>query len=230
MADPVVAAPPAAVEPAKPAPAAAAPAVATATASSATPVWMQPPAADPAKPAAATDAVKPAADPAKPAEPAKPEKISIKAPEGVSIDAAVLEKFGADMSALGVTQDVAQKIFDRQMAAEKASREADVAAMKATNDKWGQQLKTEWGEKYVENAELTKRGFDFVDPDGSMRKELEGINAQNWPKLLNGIRKVGEMLREDKLHVTTTNAVPAPKKSSEEKLADGYRERMGIKK
>lgn len=224
----VAAAPAAAVEPAKPAPVAA-----PATASTATPVWMQPPSADPAKPAAATPtdaAAKPAADPAKPAEPAKPEKVTIKAPEGVSVEAAVLEKFGADMSALGVTQDIAQKLFERQMAEQKASRDADFEAMKATNEKWGQQLKAEWGEKYVENAELTKRGFDFVDPDGSMRKELEGINAQNWPKLLNGIRKVGEMLREDKLHVPTTNAVPEKKLTSEQKLAEGYRERMGIKK
>lgn len=222
MADPVpaaAAAPAPAAASAAPAPAAPAAAAvpAVVTASSATP-WMEPP-----KPA---EASKPPAEPAKPeAEPAKPEKITIKAPEGVSIEAARLEKFGADMSALGVTQDVAQKLFDRHLAEEKASREADMAAMKATNDAWGQQLKAEWGEKYGENAELTKRGFDYIDPDGSMRKELEGINAHNWPKLLNGIRKVGEMLREDKLHAPS-NAVPAPKLSAEERLKRGYAERM----
>ena len=216
--EPVPAAPaPVAAVPATPAPAAA-PAVVTASSSTA-PEWMKPPEAakpaDPAKPAEA----------AKPAEPAKPEKITIKAPEGVTVEAAVLEKFGADMSALGVTQDQAQKLYDMKLAEQKASQEADVAAMKSTNDKWGQQLKSEWGEKYVENAELTKRGFDFVDPDCSMRKELEGINAHNWPKLLNGIRKVGEMLREDKLHAPS-GAIPAPKLSAEERLKQGYQQRM----
>ncbi len=215
------------------APAPAAPTTAS-TATSAAAVWMQPPAVDGAKSTSAADpAAKPADAPpaaAKPAEPAKPEKISVKAPEGVTIEAARLEKFGADMSALGVTQDVAQKLFEREMASEKASREADMSAMKATNDAWGQQLKAEWGEKYGENAELTKRGFDYIDPDGSMRKELEGINAHNWPKLLNGIRKVGEMLREDKLHAPS-GAVPAPKISAEERLKRGYAERMaGVKK
>jgi hypothetical protein len=129
------------------------------------------------------------------------------------------------MSALGVTQDVAQKLFERELASEKASRDADMAAMKTTNENWGKQLKSEWGEKYGEYAELTKRGFDFVDPDGSMRKELEGINAHNWPKLLNGIRKVGEMLREDKLHAPS-GATPAPKLSPEERLKRGYADRM----
>jgi hypothetical protein len=218
-----VAAPPAPVAVVPPA---AVPAVVPAA--STTP-WNEPP-----KPPAAapTPEVKPPVVGEVKEAPKPPEKFVLKAPEGVKLEPAYLEKAGADYQALGVTQDAAQKLLERDLAAQKAAHESNVSAIKQTNDQWAKDLQADkdfGGTKFSENAEMAKRGLDYVDPDGSMRKAMETLGVNNWPPFVKSWAKVGRMLAEDKLHAPT-NAIPDRKLTPEERMAQGYRDRMGQKK
>src|SRR6185436_703624 len=112
-----------------------------------TPAALPPAASAPAKPAepakapwlAAPD---PAAAAAKPAEPAaaaaaKPdEKFNLKVPDGFKLEAAGLDAFEAQMKALGVTADQAQKPLTRDLEAQKAADEAVLAQITKQDADW----------------------------------------------------------------------------------------------
>lgn len=219
------------------APAAAAPAPAT---PAAPPATATPPKVETAS--AAVEAA-PWAPPAegKAAEPAKaaesndkkePEKYSLKAPDGSSMDAKALETFGAQMQQLGVTQDQAQKLLEARHAEQKAAEADGWKAIRAQDQKWLSELQQdkEYGlANFGKNAERTKRAFDFIDPDGSMRREMADIGVSNWPKLMKGLAKFGARMEEDNLH-TGANGVPAEKdkRSTNQKLIDSYRQQNQV--
>ena len=209
---------------------AAAPAVSTA----ASPAVVVAPAADPAAPVATWSAppaldkdgkpVVSAADPAKPAEAAKPEALKLKLPDGSAMDAAALERYQAEASALGLTEKQAQALLDRDHQQSVASQKAQVEALKAQDKIWLSDLQKDpafGGPKFAENAEMAKRAFDFADPDGSFRKDLELSGLSNYPRLVKFAAAFGRTMREDNLHAPT-GAVPKKALSPMEALKAEY--------
>lgn len=192
------------------------------------PAWMTPPAPkEGEKPKEAT----PPATGEKPKEgtpppaPAAPDKFELKAPEGTNMEAAALEKFGTEMKSLGFTQEQAQKLLERDHGAQKARVQAEQTFMKAKDKEWLGEVKNTWGTaKFAENSEHAKRGFDFLDPDGAMRKDMEAAGLAHWPKMVYAAERLGRALGEDKIGVRTETTRSVEKKNPEAALKDQYRD------
>lgn len=156
--------------------------------------------------------------------------MDLKVPEGSKMEPAQLERYVSFANENGLSQAQAQKLLERDLAAEKAAGESTKAALKQQDQRWLTDLQTEWGPKYVENGEHSKRGFDLLDPDGSMRKDMESIGVANWPKLVKAAERLGRMMAEDKLHAPNAGKTE-PKLTPEQKLRQGYEENAkGAKK
>jgi hypothetical protein len=187
-----------------------------------------PVASEPAKPAA--PAAPPAADPKSPwmKEPEKKaEKFALKVPEGASIEAAALEKFGAEYQSLGLTQDQAQKLLERHVAEQKAQNEAIVSQMKAQNAQWQKEHQARHGQKYGEIGENLKRVFDYGDPDGSFRKGLEAMEMANHPQLLAFVERFIPLFKEESLkQPSTLPPAPTDSRTPMERLTAKYADRF----
>jgi hypothetical protein len=159
------------------------------------------------------------------AEPAKaPDKYSFTLPHGTSLEAAVLDRYGADMKAAGVSPETAQKLLeaDLKRSGEYAARQAEAArtALAERDTRWTGELKAQWGDKFLENSEIAKRGFDFLDADGSFRKELAENVLSHHPKLVGIALLVGKLLKNDTLHVPPGPMTkPAPTGTTRDRLA-----------
>jgi len=146
---------------------------------------------EPEKAAAAT----PAAAPDK----KEPEKFDLKVPEGASMDAAALAKFESSMKELGFDAKQAQKILERDLAAQKASHEETLTLLKKQDADGVKALQTEWGTKFAEKSETVKRAFDYADPDGSFRKKLADSYLANNRDLIRFVEKFGDLMKEDSI-------------------------------
>ena len=212
MSDPVVVAATTTVNAGAPAPWVLTPAV---PAAPATPTSTTPPAAAGTPPPAAPAA--PAPIPA--AEPKPLEKTDLKIPEGKSMDAASLDTLLAFSKAQGLSKAQAQAILDRDLSSGEAQTVFYREEMKKQDGKWLDELKSHkefGGVKFSESAEDAKRAFDYVDPDGSFRKDLEAAMLAHNPKLVMAFAKFGKLLKDDRL--TTQSTSTPPKKSLEEML------------
>jgi len=184
-------------------PHAAAPAAAAAAAPAKAPekaAWL----AD-GKPAAAAEPAKPAAAAA---DAKQPEKLKVTVPEGFKMEAAALEAFEADMSALGVTSEQAQKLLAKNLQAEKASHEALLSQLDKQDADWLGELKGAWGEKFAENGEKLKRVYDYIDPQGDLRKGLEAMKLAHNPVLNKALAKLIPLFEEPKLKPPSAAGVP----------------------
>ena len=160
----------------------------------------------PADAAPATDDPKAKAPDAKPDAKAEV-KYEFKVAEGKEVDKALAGKVESFSKELGLSPEQAQKVYDRD-AAERVSYETNaLAAMKAQNTAWYQELKADkefGGDRIGENSELVKRAFEYADPDGSVRKGLTNSMHENWPPLVKMMHRFGKLFAEDKLHLGTT--------------------------
>lgn len=192
---------PAAAEPTKSAPAASAPPAA--------PVAADPKQATPAEaktapttPAAGTT---PDAKPAATVLTAPPDKYEFKAAEGAKVDEALAAEVGALAKDLGLSQDAAQKLYDRDAgrsaAMEAAARERLLEASRTT---WVESLKADkeiGGEKFAENAEIAKRAVErFGTP--ALKQILNDTGLGNHPELVRTFVKVGRLIAPDTIHPT----------------------------
>jgi len=173
-------------------------------------------------------------EPAKAAEPEKPKaadekpaevKYEFKVPEGTTVEPEDLGKFEAEMRALKVTPDLAQKLLERDLAAQKAQQERYAEELKSLDRQWLGELKASWGAKFEERSESVKRAFDFADPDHSFRDTLEKMGVANNRKLVEFVERFGDMMKESNLKAPS-NVGPLAKddRPLHERLADHYRQ------
>lgn len=219
-----VATPPAKVEPVVPA--AVVPAVPVPV-----PAAVPSPAAEPAKveaapwsapakkPDAAVAAIPPKADDKTP-EPVKvPAPFALKAPEGATIDPAVLEGYKVLSEKLGLTSEQAQKVYDGDL-----ERVKEYHAAKVKQDQtWLGELRTEWGPKFQERSITVGRAYDYADPDGSLRKILAQEGYLNHPALTKFVERFGDLFKEDKISSGATG-VPKEKdtRPQQERLREAF--------
>jgi hypothetical protein len=206
---PAPAAPQAAVEPKKEAvPATGAPETKTVAAA-----WLEP--------------AKPAATPATPESKNEEIKYELKAPEGASLDAAALEGYVSFAKEHGLTPAQAQKILERDVASQKAANDALMAQVRDADQKSLKEIQTAWGDKFGEYSEDTKRAFDYVDPDGTMRKDIERAGVAHYRPLVEAFRKFGGLLKNGSLAAPSI-AGPTAKdnRTPQEQRTDYYRQKM----
>jgi chemotaxis protein histidine kinase CheA len=179
---------------------AAADAAAGAAAGDEKPPSWHPPKDEAAKAAEAKAAEdKKVADAAAAAKVAAEVKIELKAPEGVKVEQAVLDKHLALAKELGLSQVQAQKLFETSLTAEKAAGEAQKKQMADIDAKWAKDLVQGWGADAVKNDVLAKRGWDAIDPSGALRKGLQQVGLLNWPVATNAMVEFAKKLGEDSI-------------------------------
>ena len=70
-------------------------------------------------------------------------------------------------------------------------------------------MRTEWGDKYAENAELVKRGAEHFLKDDTLRELLSATGVIHHPDMQKLLYGVGRQLKEGTMH-TGTGAVGGP--------------------
>lgn len=179
-----------------------------------------PPTPDPKKEAAAgtpdpakQDATPPAKEgeagkePAKKEEQAKPvvpEKYELKAPEGIKFDNATLEKVAADAKALGLTQDQAQALLERDLKAASSWEQAQIEDLKKqTDEEWPKLVQSDkelGGDNYSKNVELAHRTIAKFGSEQFVQ-DLKASGFGNHPELLRTFFRIGKAMAEDSIFV-----------------------------
>jgi hypothetical protein len=148
-----------------------------------------------------TDGAKPEGE-QKPKDEAKkpdgaPERYDFKPPEGVSLDAAVVEAFSGVAKELGLTQDNAQLILDKVTPAMQARQ---TERMQAAAAEWEQAAKADsefGGDKLGENLAVAKKALDqFATPE--LRALLNESGLGNHPEIIRAFYRAGKAISEDR--------------------------------
>lgn len=135
------------------------------------------------------------------AKPALPEKYELKAPEGVQVSAETLEKVALFAKEQGLTQDQAQKVFERQIQAEADLVSAQQAKLQEEASKWMDQLKGDkeiGGDSLKENVEHAKRVVEKYGSD-AFKETLNKTGLGNHPELVRVFARIGKQMAEDQL-------------------------------
>lgn len=201
---------------AAPAPAAA---PATPPASGAAPAVTSPPAASTAPAATpaqestllSTGETAPGGTGAKGTEAPKPAAVELKLPEGFK-ETPALAQFKALAGEAGLKSEVAQKIFDTYVEAEKQRGDAQLADWKQQQTKWADSLKADkefGGAAFGENLALAKRAIGkFGNPE--LTNLLNTTWVGNHPGIVKLLRAVGKSMSEDSVSGTSGASGQAP--------------------
>ena len=130
-----------------------------------------------------------------------PEKYEFKAPEGTSLDEAVIAEYSTVAKELGLSQEAAQKVIDK-LAPKIAERTtaANTEAFNAFKDGLATQAKVDkefGGEKFNENLAVANKALEaYGTPE--LRKLLDASGLGNHPEIIRAFLKVGKTISEDK--------------------------------
>jgi len=123
-----------------------------------------------------------------------PEKYDLKLGENSVLDASDLERIEAIARQQGLSNEDAQAFVDKQ--------QNDVfKIIEERKEAWHKQASMDkdiGGERFAENAELAKRAFDRVAPEG-LKAEMERTGYGNHPLVLKMFVNLGRMMADDKL-------------------------------
>lgn len=135
--------------------------------------------------------------------------IELKLPEGSSLDAAYLEQTKAMAKDLGLTQEAAQKLVDRDNAMMAGFVEQHQA-------KWSEQV-VQWESVVKSDKEIGGNNFQSSVSDArtaldkfgttEFKSMLNQSGYGNHPELIRLLSRVGKAMREDKM--VTTSSQPA---------------------
>lgn len=137
-----------------------------------------------------------------------------KAPEGVELDASVLDEFKGVAKELNLLQDQAQRVVDlgaklAQSWAEKSNEAAD-----ALIAGWAEAAKADkeiGGEAFEQNLALAKKATDAFGSDEFKAELLEKYRLGDHPEFIRMMVKVGKAISEDTLVPASGAAAPAPR-------------------
>lgn len=132
------------------------------------------------------------------AKPAVPEKYEFKAPEGMKLDQAMVDKFTPIAKEMGLSQEKAQKLVDLYADAMKAS-EASVKAVyeKFLSDSKAETIKSLGAEWRQEISFAAKTRDRLLSPETI--EELNNAGLSNRISLIRDLIKIGKMISEDTL-------------------------------
>lgn len=171
--------------------------------------------------AGAPDPAKVAADAAA-AEAAKgktgaPEKYeAFKLPEGAKLDDATVADLQATAKDLGLSQDQAQKLVDRELKVRADVGAAAQTEFKATVAKWADDAKADkdiGGDKLPTTLASAKKGVDAMESQvPGLKQILDATGFGNHPVAIKLFQKIGGMISEDGKFIQG-GAKPADKNS-----------------
>lgn len=172
-----------------------------------------------AKPVENTPAAAPASKPGEqptPAPAAESKPIELKLPEKSPLDPSRVESIAALAKERGLTPEAAQELLTREHEAAVSVLQAQEAELGKRQAAWVEELKADpeiGGEKFAENAELSKRALDaFGDED--LKKMLIESGMGNYLPVARMLNKIGRAMAEDRLVLPGASA-PGPKDDRE---------------
>ena len=134
-------------------------------------------------------------------------------PEGVTMDASLLEKAVPVFKELGLTQDQAQKLVSLE--AEQRTAQAQQFVEQIAS--WEASIKADkeiGGDKFEENLGVAKVALDkFGTPE--LKDFMEGTGAGSHPEIVRLLVRVGQAIKEDNPGGGTP---PAPSKDIVERM------------
>lgn len=142
-----------------------------------------------------------------------PETYEFKAPEGTTLDQAVMDKFTPLFKEAGLTQELAQKLVDEYASMQKAQVEA-----------WGKQ-QSDWATEFKadkefggDNAEASLRSANAAWTKFATKEEIEAVHRfglGNFPPMVKILSRVGRLMAEDGFH-QGGSAQDAPKDAAKQ--------------
>ena len=155
-------------------------------------------------------------DAAKPADAAEgegdkpqgaPEKYEFSAPEGVTLDPAVVGSLSEVAKDLNLSQESAQKLVDK-MAPAIAAQQAESA--RALTEQWREQAtadKEYGGAKLAENMALAQKAMDaFATPEFKALLNQTGLG--NHPEVVRVLYRAGKAISDDKVVASDKSLTP----------------------
>ena len=125
-----------------------------------------------------------------------PESYEFKAPEGSTLDDAVIGQFSEVAKELNLTQDAAQKILDKMAPAMAARQAEQIEAIRAG---WADEARVDkefGGDKLDENLGTAKRALDQFGTT-ELRTLLKETGMGNHPEVIRFMYRAGKAISED---------------------------------
>lgn len=165
------------------------------------PSQVTPPAAPPAAPAPAADPATPATPPKQETlltkEPAVPEEIKLKFPDGATVDEALLGKFVPLAKDLGLKSEGAQKLADLFVEAQKAVETRHME----TITQWAEEAKADkeiGGAAFDANLAIAQKAMSrFLTP--GLKEVLGKTGLGNHKDVIKLFVNIGKSISEDRL-------------------------------
>lgn len=176
----------------------------------------------PAEPDATTTEEQPKEGDKKDEAKASPEvaELDIKLPEGVAADQVLLDAFKAEAKAAGLKGEVAQKIANVYVEAQKRQEQQYQEHWAKTQEKWLSSVREDkeiGGANFEKNQRIARQFLSkFFEP--AINDVLISSGLGNHPELIRGCIRAGHALLEDNAGAVT-GANATPEMSADERIA-----------
>lgn len=122
---------------------------------------------------------------------------------------------------LGLTQEAAQKLFERGSGDDGIISKINQNAIKHYNQEWGKQIESdpELGGSRLDDTRLNVAKAMTLDTNGELREFLKNSGMGNFPPLVKFLNKVGAQLHSDRNFIT---GKPAASQAKKDALATMY--------
>jgi len=170
-------------------------------------------------------------DAAKPGDPAKPQdgstpapeiKYDLKAPEGSTIEASVIQAIEAFAKSKNLSNEQAQALLERENSITKEYQTAIQAQHKQKIEQWGNDTRIDkeiGGDKFNENVALSHGIIEkFATPQ--LKEELNNTGFGNHPEVVRLFSKVAKELNMMNDKLIQAGSPAAPTKQSKDVLYD----------
>ena len=139
---------------------------------------------------------------AKPTEPVVPEKYDFKAPEGVTLDEAVIGAFSEVAKGLKLTQEQAQALVDFQVSRDTQTAKAQGEAYAKMTTDWAaqtQRLPELGGANFEASRALAQKAVDTLGGP-ELNQALREFGWGNHPAIFRAFAAAGKLMAEANIH------------------------------
>jgi hypothetical protein len=141
----------------------------------------------------------------------------LKVPEGANLDASYLEHTKALAKELGLSQEAAQKLVERDAGLMSSASERNMAQVREKTEQWAKDAEADkeiGGGNFQSSVTDAKTALDkFGTPEFKNLLNQSGVG--NHPELIRLLSRVGKAMREDKMVTTSSQPARAQKSFAE---------------
>lgn len=141
----------------------------------------------------------------------------LKLPEGSNLDASYLEQTKALAKELGLSQEAAQKLVERDSGLMSSAHERNMAKVRENTEQWARDAQADkeiGGNNFQSSVTDAKTALDkFGTPEFKNLLNQSGVG--NHPELIRLLSRVGKAMREDKMVTTSSQPARAQKSFAE---------------